>query len=165
MTTSPSSTEPREERLDDRAAESWWQLFVHAIRGTGGDPTGGPLGRAIVLLAIPMVLEMVMESVFAVVDIFFVSRLGDDASAGVALTESLMMVIYPAAMGLSIGVPALVARRIGERDPEAASRATAQAVLLGVGFAAGLGVVGAVFAGDLLRLMGADEGTVAVGLP
>jgi putative MATE family efflux protein len=166
MTTPPPATETHDSTGAPAAAhESRWQLFVHAVRGTGGDPTGGPLRRAIVLLAIPMVLEMVMESVFAVVDIFFVSRLGDEAIAGVALTESLMTVIYTAAMGLSIGVTALVARRIGEQDPEAASRATAQAVMLGAAFAAILGVVGAVWAADLLRLMGADEATVAVGLP
>ena len=104
--------------------ESWWDLFRHAVRGSGGDPTRGPLARAIVLLAVPMVLEMAMESVFAVVDIFFVSRLGDNAIAGVALTESILTLVYTAAMGLSIGVTAMVARRIGEGDEDGAARAT-----------------------------------------
>jgi putative MATE family efflux protein len=121
--------------------------------------------RAIVLLAVPMVLEMVMESVFAVVDIFFVSRLGDDAVAGVALTESLLTVIYTAALGLSIGVTATVARRIGEGDPEGAARATVQAVVLGAAVATLFGVVGLVWAEDLLRLMGANPATVAISLP
>jgi len=112
-----------------------------------------------------MVLEMVMESVFAVVDIFFVSRLGDDAIAGVALTESLMTAIYTVAMGLSIGVTAMVARRIGEDDPEGASRATVQAVLVGALAAVVFGVLGVVWSQDLLGLMGAEASTVRVALP
>lgn len=141
--------------------ESWWQLFKHAMAGTGGDPTKGPLVRAIVLLAVPMVLEMAMESIFAVVDIFFVSRLGDDAIAGVALTESLVTIIYTAAMGLSIGATAMVARRIGEGDDDAAARATVQAVLFGGAVSVALGVAGVVWAEDLLRLMGASPETIA----
>ena len=145
--------------------ESWRHVVVHALRGTGGDPTQGPIVRAIVLLAVPMVLEMVMESVFAVVDIFFVSRLGDEAMAGVALTESLLTLIYTAAMGLSIGVTAVVARRAGEGDPDGAARATVQAVILGTLVAAAVAVVGLVWAEELLALMGADAATVAVSLP
>jgi len=145
--------------------ESWWEVFVHAVRGTGGDPTRGPLVRAIILLAIPMVLEMVMESVFAVVDIFFVSRLGDEAMAGVALTESILTLIYTVAMGLSIGVTAIVSRRTGEGDHDGAARTTVQAVLLGALVAAVVAVVGLLWGESLLRLMGADEATVAVSLP
>ena len=107
------------------------QLLVDALRGRGGSPTEGRLTPAILLLAIPMVLEMVMESVFAVVDIFFVSRLGANAVAAVGLTESLMTMVYTVAMGLSIGVTATVARRIGERDGDAASVATVQGIMLG----------------------------------
>ena len=143
--------------------ESWWQVLVHAVRGTGGDPTSGPLARAVVLLAAPMVLEMVMESLFAVVDIFFVSRLGDAAMAAVGLTESMLTLVYTVAMGLSIGTTAMVARRTGEGDREGAARATVQAVVLGFGVAALIGVAGAVFAPDLLRLMGADETVVETG--
>jgi len=146
-------------------SETWWDVFVHAVRGTGGDPTQGPLVRAIVLLAVPMVLEMVMESVFAIVDIFFVSRLGDAAMAGVALTESLLTLIYTVAMGLSIGVTAVVARRIGEGDPDGAARATVQAVMLGGFVAVAVAVVGLAWAGELLALMGADAATAAVSLP
>ena len=146
-------------------SETWWQVFVHAVRGTGGDPTAGPLRRAVILLAIPMVLEMVMESLFAVVDIFFVSKLGDEAMAAVALTESGITIIYTLAVGLSIGVTALVARRIGEGNRDGAARAAAQALLLGVLLAVVFGVTGVVFAADILSLMGADETVVATGLP
>ncbi|HLL84751.1 MAG TPA: MATE family efflux transporter, partial [Longimicrobium sp.] len=99
-----------------------------ALRGSEQDYTTGPVGRSILLLAIPMVLEMSMESIFAVVDIFFVSRLGADAVAAVGLTESLLMPVYALAMGLAIGASALVARRIGERDGEGAARAAVQSL-------------------------------------
>lgn len=110
-----------------------------------------------------MVLEMVMESLFAVVDIFFVSKLGDPAMAAVGLTESMLTLVYTVAMGLSIGTTAIVARRTGEGDAEGAARATVQAVVMGFGMAAAIGVAGAVWAADLLRLMGADEVVVATG--
>jgi putative MATE family efflux protein len=151
--------------VDAPPRESWWEVFVHAVRGTGGDPTKGPLTRAIVLLAVPMVLEMVMESSFAVVDIFFVSRLGDDAVAGVALTESLLTWVYTAAMGLSIGVTAMVARRVGEGDEDGAARVAVQAVILGSAVALVIAVIGATWADDFLRLMGAEESTISVALP
>ncbi|MCA9738692.1 MAG: MATE family efflux transporter [Gemmatimonadota bacterium] len=138
-------------------------LLWDALRGRGGSPTEGPLTTAILLLAIPMVLEMVMESIFAVVDIFFVSRLGADAVAAVGITESLMTMVYTLAMGLSIGVTATVARRIGEGDREAASRATAQGMVLGGLLALALGVLGAWKAPDLLRLMGATPSVVDAG--
>jgi len=147
------------------APESWWQVFVHAVKGTGGDPTDGPIRRAVILLAIPMVLEMVMESLFAVVDIYFVSRLGDAAMAGVALTESVLALIYTIAMGLSIGVTALVARRIGEGDRDGAARGAAQAILLGLLLAVAFGVAGVVYAPDILGIMGADDTVVATSLP
>jgi len=156
---------PDQDSKGDYSDESRWHLFLHSVRGTGGDPTKGPLFRAIVLLAVPMVLEMAMESVFAVVDIFFVSRLGDDAMAGVALTESILTLVYTVAMGLSIGVTAMVARRTGESDPDASARATVQAVILGGVLALVLGVVGVVWAEDMLSLMGAEVGTIEVALP
>ncbi len=142
---------------------SGWAIFVDAIRGRGGPATEGPLTTSILILAIPMVLEMVMESIFAVVDIFFVSRLGDESVAAVGLTESLMTLVYTVAMGLSIGLTATVARRVGEDDPEAAGAATVQGMLLGAAIALVLGVVGAWQADNLLRLMGATEEVVAVG--
>ena len=146
-------------------SETWWDVLVHAVRGTGGDPTRGPIRRAVILLAVPMVLEMVMESLFAVVDIYFVSRLGDEAMAGVALTESVLSLIYTVAMGLSIGVTAVVSRRVGGGDEVGASRAAAQAILLGLALALVFGVAGVTFAPDILRIMGADENVVATGVP
>ena len=145
--------------------ESWWNVFVHAVKGTGGDPTKGPIRRAVILLAIPMVLEMVMESLFAVVDIYFVSKLGDAAMAGVALTESVLSLIYTIALGFSIGVTAVIARRIGEDDPEGAARATGQAILLGLLLAIGFAIPGVIYAPEILGIMGADEATIAIGLP
>jgi len=98
-------------------------LVRESLRGARHDFTSLPLGRAILLLAVPMVLEMVMESVFAVADIFWVSKLGPDAIATVTLTESMLIIIYAFAMGLAIGAAAVVARRIGEKDPQGAARA------------------------------------------
>lgn len=140
------------------------KLFFDALRGRGGDPNEGALSRAILFLAIPMVLEMAMESVFAVVDIFFVSKLGSEAMAAVGLTESLMAIIYTLAMGLSIGVTATVARRTGEGDADGASTAAGQSLILGITIALALGILGAWFAPSLLRLMGADEGVVEAGV-
>ena len=140
-----------------------WADLKESIHGTNQDFTEGPIGRAILLLAVPMVLEMVMESVFAVVDIFWVSRLGAEAIAAVGLTESLLTVVYTVAVGLSIGVTAMVARRTGERDSEAASRTTAQSILLGVGVAAVLGVIGVLNAERFLGWMGGTDEVVATG--
>lgn len=161
MTTNERSDNPTQAH----PSETWWDLLVHAVRGTGGDSTRGPIRRAVILLAVPMVLEMVMESLFAVVDIYFVSRLGDEAMAGVALTESVLSLIYTLAMGLSIGVTAVVSRRIGGGDEEGAARAAAQAVLLGLALALVFGIAGVTFAPDILRIMGADESVVATGVP
>jgi putative MATE family efflux protein len=140
-----------------------WATLREAVRGSRQDFTQVPIGRAVVLLAIPMVLEMVMESIFAVADVFFVGRLGADAVATVGITESLMTVIYAVAIGLSIGATATVARRIGERDLERAARAAAQAIALGIGGAVVIGVSGVIFAPDLLRVMGASEAVLATG--
>src|SRR5207247_6501557 len=114
------------------SAGGWWATVREALRGSRHDYTSGPLGRAIVLLAIPMVTEMIMESVFAVADAFWVAKLGADALATVGLTESLLTLIYTAAMGLSIGVTAMVARRIGEGNPAAAAEAAVQGMALGL---------------------------------
>jgi putative MATE family efflux protein len=138
-----------------------WERIKEALRGAHHDYTDGPIGRAIFLLAVPMVLETVLESVFAVVDVFFVSRLGADAVATVGLTESMMVLIYTLAMGLGIGATATVARRIGERDPEGASHAAAQAILLALIISLVLGVAGALTAPTLLRAMGASPGVLA----
>src|SRR6185295_841408 len=110
-----------------------------------------------------MVLEMLMESVFLVVDVFFVGKLGADAITTVGVTESLMTLIYAAAMGLSIGAAATVARRIGEREPEAAAHAGAQAILLGIAFGVVVGVIGAQLAPQLLAIMGASDDVIRTG--
>ena len=103
-----------------------------ALRGTKIDYTTAPVGRAVIMLAVPMVVEMAMESIFAVADVFWVSHLGADAVATVGLTESMMTLIYTAAMGLSIGATALVARRIGEGRPDGAAHVAGQSVVLGL---------------------------------
>jgi putative MATE family efflux protein len=132
-----------------------WHLFREALRGSTRDLTQGHVGQTILLLAVPMVIEMGMESIFAVVDVFFVSRLGADAVATVGLTESILTIVYTVAMGLGIGATAVVARRIGEKDAEGAAEAAAQAIALGLGVSLAVGVAGAVFARSLLAVMGA----------
>lgn len=134
-----------------------------AIRGSRHDYTEGSIGRSILLLSIPMVLEMLMESVFAVVDVFFVARLGAEAVATVGLTESLLTLIYTVAVGLGIGATAMVARRIGERDPEGAARTAVQVIALGLIVALLLGVAGFTLAPQLLMVMGASPGVIANG--
>src|ERR1700684_2049917 len=111
-----------------------WAYLVEAIRGSHQDYTTGSLNRAILLLAVPMVLEMVLESLFAVVDIFWVGRLGANATATVGLTESMLTLVFSVAMGLSLSTTAMVARRIGEKDPEGAAVAGVQAIVLGFVF-------------------------------
>src|SRR3989441_6910017 len=137
-------------------AASFWSAIREALRGTHRDFTVGPIGRALFLLAIPMVLEMCMESIFAVVDMFWVSHLGADAVATVGITESLLTLMYAVAIGLSIGATAMVARRIGERNPEGAARAAVQAMALGLIVAAVFASIGVPLAPRLLSLMGAS---------
>ncbi len=142
-----------------------WRDLRDAVRGTEHDYTAGPIGRSIFLLAVPMVIEMGMESIFAVVDVFFVGKLGADAVATVGLTESLMIILYTIAFGLSIGATATVSRRIGEKDPDGAAEAAVQVLFLGLIVAGSLGVVGAIFAPQLLGLMGATPEVIAIGTP
>ena len=142
---------------------SLWATFREAIRGSHQDYTEAPIGRAVILLAVPMVLEMLMESVFLLVDTFFVGQLGANAVADVGITESLMIMIYAVAMGLAIGAAAVVARRIGEKDPDAAAHAAFQAIAFGVLVGVATGAIGVTFAPDLLRLMGASAEVVREG--
>jgi putative MATE family efflux protein len=141
----------------------WWRTLREAVRGSTIDYTSAPLGRAIVMLSVPMVLEMAMESIFAVADVFWVAHLGADAVATVGLTESMMTIVYTLAMGLSIGATAIVSRRIGERDRAGAARAAVQAILLGLIVSALMGAIGVRYSADLLRMMGASESVVATG--
>ncbi len=149
--------------LHPGATRSAWQEIREALRGTHHDYTQGSIGRAIFLLAVPMVLEMVMESLFAVSDVFFVSKLGADAVATVGLTESMMIVVYTLAMGLSIGASAVVARRIGEKNPDAAARSSVQAIILGLMISSTIAAIGAFFAPELLSLMGASPSVLSSG--
>ncbi len=158
----PPETPPEPAEQHDDIPGFWAAVWM-AIKGTSVDYTEAPMRHAIILLAVPMVLEMVMESVFAVVDIFFVSKLGPEQVATVGLTESLMTLVYTVAMGLSIGVTAMIARRAGEKDQDAAGHTAAQAVLLGGGIAIVLGVVGSLSAPWLLSVMGAGPDVVEIG--
>ena len=142
--------------------QSLWGAVREALSGAHGrDFTEGPIGRSIFILAVPMVLEMLMESIFVVVDVFVVAHLGADAVATVGLTESFMTILYTLAMGLSIGAGAMVSRRIGEKDAEGAAHTAAQVILFGCALSLLIGVVGAIFAPQLLQLMGASPGVIA----
>jgi putative MATE family efflux protein len=147
--------------------QSLWSAIKESIRGSHRNYTTGPIGRAILLLAIPMVLEMLMESVFAVVDIFWVSHLeggiATDAVATVGLTESLLTLVYALAIGLSIGAMAMVARRIGEQTPDDPAPAPVQAIALAVIVSVVIGVIGASLAPKLLALMGGSRWVVEQG--
>jgi putative MATE family efflux protein len=141
----------------------FWASVGEALRGTEQDFTEGSLNRAVALLAVPMVLETVGESIFAVADAFFVARLGADALAAVGLTESMLELIYAVAIGLSMATTATVARRFGEKNKRGAARAGVQAIVIGATTAAVFGAAGAIYAPELLGLMGASESTVAMG--
>jgi len=134
-----------------------------SLNGEQRDYTQGSLSKAIFLLAIPMILELSLESVFAVVDIFFVSKLGQHAIATVGLTESVISLVYSIAIGLSTAATAVVARRIGEKDPEAASHAAAQSLIVALIVTLFISILGVVFAGNILSLMGAEFSVVHEG--
>jgi putative MATE family efflux protein len=142
-----------------------WPTLRDAVRGTPIDFTTAPVGRAVIMLSVPMVVEMAMESIFAVADVFWVAHLGADAVATVGLTESMLTMIYTVAMGLSIGATAMVARRIGEQDPAGAARAAGQSIILGVLLAAAIAGLCAPAAPTLLRVMGATQEVVDTGAP
>jgi putative MATE family efflux protein len=137
--------------------KSFFSNVAEAVSGTEQDFTEGKLSRAILLLSIPAVLEMVMESIFVIVDIFFVSRLGADAVATVGLTESLMTIIYAIAIGLGTATTSMVSRRIGEKNPDSASVAAFQAILTGLAVSLLIGIPGAIYSEKVLGLMGASQ--------
>ena len=141
-----------------------WDLFKQAVAGDGEiDYTQGSIGRVTLMLAIPMILEMAMESVFAVVDIFFVAGLGTAAVATVGLTEAMITLLYAIAIGLSMGTTAMIARRIGEKDTAAASLVAGQAIWIGALVSVVVGLVGIFYAENILMLMGADEAVLETG--
>ena len=140
-----------------------FSFIKQSLSGTPQDFTQGSIRKAVFLLAIPMILEMMMESIFALVDIYFVGKLGNGAIATVALTESVLTLVYSVAIGLSMAATATVARRIGEKNNEEASKTGMQAILLGLAFTIVISVTGLIFAGDILHLMGADAHVVEEG--
>jgi len=157
------ATTPDARSLSASRAGGLWRDLCDAIRGTGMDYTQGSIGRAILLLAVPMMIEMAMESTFAVVDIYFVSSLGASAIATVGLTESVLTLVYAVAIGLSMGTTALVARRIGEKKPGEAADAAVQAIIVAIVASITFALAGIFFAKDILRLMGADAWALTHG--
>lgn len=141
----------------------FWSSLREAVVGSSQDFTEGSIGRAIVLLAVPMVLEMCMESLFGVVDVFWVSRLGADAVATVGLTETALTLVFVIALGLSMGATALVARRIGEKDEQAAGLVAVQAIIIGLVVSGTTAIFGYFFAPNLLHIMGASDSVVKLG--
>ena len=144
-------------------ATSFWGSIREALRGSHQDFTTGRLNRAVVLLAIPMVLEMALESLFAVVDVFWVGRLGANAVATVGLTESLLSLIFAVGFGLGLSTTAMVARRVGEKDPKGAATAGVQAIFIGLATSLAFGIPSYLYAPRLLRVMGASPEIVALG--
>ncbi len=140
-----------------------FQYAILALKGSEKEFTTGSINKAIFMLSIPMVLEMVMESLFAVVDVFWVGKIGTDAVATVGLTESMITLVYSVSIGLSMAATAMVARRVGEKNTRAAGTVAFQAILLGVAFSILIGVLGVVYAKDLLRIMGAEPSVVESG--
>ncbi|NCI48260.1 MATE family efflux transporter [Sediminibacterium soli] len=147
----------------DKHKRSFWSYLKESLNSEHQDFTSGSIRKAIFMLAVPMMLEMGMESVFAVVDIFFVGKLGPNAAATVGLTESFLTIIYSIAIGLSMAATAMVARRVGEKDPGAASRAGAQALILCVGISVLLSIAGFLFAENVLQIMGGSPELIAAG--
>ncbi len=142
-----------------------WSLLREAVGGSARDFTSGSLGLALFLLAVPMILEMVMESIFGIVDIFFVAKLGADAVAVVGLTESLLAIVFALSIGLSVGATATVARRTGEGDSEGAARSAVHAIYLGAVVSLGMSALGIIFAPHLLAALGGSPQVVALGTP
>ncbi len=149
--------------LSAQPKTSVWRTVVEAVKGTHQDFTQTSISRAVFLLAIPMVLEMLMESLFALVDVFWVTRLGSNAIATVGLTESMLTLVFSVALGVSLPTTAMVARRTGEKDEEGAAIAATQSIFLGIGIALLTGLPAMIFAHQLLSLMGADNLLIAGG--
>ncbi|HEX6891057.1 MAG TPA: MATE family efflux transporter [Chryseolinea sp.] len=157
------TTDPTREIAAQLPPTSNWQALKDAIRGTEADYTQIGLKRAIFLLAVPMILELVMESTFAVADIFFVGKLGPSAVATVGLTETYLFLLYSLAMGLAMAVTAIIARRVGEKKMEDAGTAAVQSIFLGVLCSVPFSIAGIFFAKDLLTIMGADAWSIEHG--
>ncbi|MEO5893088.1 MAG: MATE family efflux transporter [Ferruginibacter sp.] len=139
-------------------------LIRQSLNGEQQDYTTGSIRRAVILLAIPMMLEMCMESVFAVVDIYFVSHLGKHATSTVGLTESVITIVYSLAIGISMAATAMVARRVGEKNEQAASKAGMQSIFISLAITLAVSIPGFIYAAEILRLMGAEEAAVEIGV-
>src|SRR5690554_4805355 len=148
---------------ENTSRKSVWRELRNAIKGTEADYTQIGMKKAIFLLAVPMILELIMESTFAVVDIYFVGRLGASAVATVGLTETYLFLLYSIAMGLSMAVTAIIARRIGEKNKEEAGISAIQSIFIAILASVPFGIAGIFFAKDLLALMGADEWALETG--
>ena len=136
---------------------TWWMLVKSSLRGDEYDYTRIPLNKAVILLAIPMMLETSIEALFAITDIFFVAKLGKDAVATVGITEAVITLLYAIGIGLSISVTALVARRIGEKEIQRAKTLAGQAILFGLALSIIIGISGFIFAKDILSFVGASD--------
>ena len=141
-----------------------FSIIRQSLNGEQLDYTTGSIRRAVILLAIPMMLEMCMESVFAVVDIFFVSHLGKHATSVVGLTESVIAIVYSLAIGMSMAATAMVARRVGEKDPAAATKAAMQSIIVAFAITLLVSIPGFIYSGDILRLMGAEPEAIRIGI-
>lgn len=140
--------------MSAHSLKSFFILLKEAIAGKEIDLTQASIKKAIFLLAVPMILEMSMESIFALVDIFYVSQVSTNAVATIGLTESVITLVYALAVGLSMAATAIVARRIGEKDPEGAKRVTVQVIFLGILVSSIVSVIGILFPKEILGLMG-----------
>jgi putative MATE family efflux protein len=145
------------------SAKKIWYLTRQAVSGEPQDYTTGSIRKAVFMLSIPMILEMIMESVFAIVDLFFVGKLGKHAVSTVGLTESVITIIYSLAIGISMAATAIVARRVGEKNYDAAARSGVQAIILAFIINIFISIAGVVFAADILHLMGAETATIETG--
>jgi Na+-driven multidrug efflux pump len=152
-----------EAELQQNKSNGVWAILKEAVRGSERDFTSGSIGLAIFLLAVPMILEMVMESLFAIVDIFFVAHLGADSVAVVGITEAMMAIVYAVAFGLAIGATATVARRIGEKNTEEAARTATHVLYLGLFVSILMSIFGIIFAPYLLAALGAEPEVIAEG--
>jgi putative MATE family efflux protein len=161
--TDPQALATTATQVDTQERRSLWSELRNALRGTNLDYTKIPMRRAVFLLAVPMVLELVLESTFAVVDIYFVGKLGSSAVATVGLTETILFLLYSIGIGLAMAVTAVVARRVGEGNKEEAAVTAVQAIWIAVLASIPFAILGIVFAQDLLRLMGGDEWTLTHG--
>jgi putative MATE family efflux protein len=141
-----------------------FSLIRQSLNGELQDYTTGSIRKAVILLAIPMMLEMCMESVFAVVDIYFVSHLGKHATSVVGLTESVITIVYSLAVGISMAATAMVARRVGEKNNEAASKAGMQSIFISLAITIAVSIPGFIYSAEIMRLMGAEEAAIEIGI-